>query len=101
MDSFPEEMNWVVADAICELHFAPTRQACEYPGNVTFESVTLRKGLLRARLRGLAPLSMTGESSIVEVFTARETPDATIQVMGNTVIDALLKMASRLWTLPL
>lgn len=62
-DPFPEEMNRVVADAISDLHLAPTPRA--------------RENLLREGHR-----------------------DETIIVTGNTVIDALLDLVQRPWSLP-
>lgn len=55
---YPEEINRKIADAVCDLHFAPTERAKEN---------LLREGV----------------------------PDESILVTGNTVIDALLDVASR------
>jgi UDP-N-acetylglucosamine 2-epimerase (non-hydrolysing) len=55
---YPEEINRKIADAVCDLHFAPTERA---KGNL------LREGV----------------------------PEESILVTGNTVIDALLDVASR------
>jgi UDP-N-acetylglucosamine 2-epimerase (non-hydrolysing) len=55
---YPEEINRRIADALSDLHFAPTEQA--------------KKNLLREGI-----------------------PEASIAVTGNTVIDALLDVASR------
>ena len=56
---FPEEMNRMLADNLCDLHFAPTETAAE--------------NLRRANV-----------------------PEAGIAVTGNTVIDALLDVVSRI-----